>query len=132
MLKEETQIEIQEKVGEETQIEPELNEEEIEEESAGILKPKKDRNLIMKPNDMTKALILIERALDKMQKANSNMAGRGLGIDLGSGIESPRGPTSLTAEQSLPDWDMKKRPTEDLEKPEDYPGRKQKKRQTIV
>jgi len=131
LLKEETQIEIQEKVGEETQIEPELNEEEIEEESAGILKPKKDRNLIMKPNDMAKALLLIERALDKMQKGHSNMAGRGLGIDVGGGVESPRGPTSLTAEQALPDWDMKKRPTEDLEKPEDYPGRKQKKRQSV-
>ncbi|RZD54526.1 MAG: hypothetical protein CXT67_00485 [Methanobacteriota archaeon] len=132
LLKEETQIEIQEKVGEETQIEPELNEEEIEEESAGILKPKKDRNLIMKPNDMAKALLLIERALDKMQKGHSNMAGRGLGIDVGGGVESPRGPTSLTAEQSLPDWDMKKRPTEDLEKPEDYPGRKQKKKQNAM
>ena len=55
------------------------------------------------------------------------MAGRGLGIDVGGGVESPRGPTRLTAEQSLPDWDMKKRPTEDMEKPDDYPGRKQKK-----
>lgn len=102
----------------------------IEHQSAGILKPKKDSNLIMKPNEMAKALLLIERALDKMEKGHSNMAGRGLGIDVGGGVESPRGPTSLTAEQSLPDWDMKKRPTEDLEKPEDYPGRKQKKKQT--
>jgi hypothetical protein len=102
----------------------------IEHQSAGILKPKKDSNLILKPNEMAKALLLIERALDKMEKGHSNMAGRGLGIDVGGGVESPRGPTSLTAEQSLPDWDMKKRPTEDLEKPEDYPGRKRKKKQT--
>jgi len=107
-----------------------IDSDKIEEQSAGILKPKKDSNLIMKPNEMAKALLLIERALDKMEKGHSNMAGRGLGIDVGGGVESPRGPTSLTAEQSLPDWDMKKRPTEDLEKPEDYPGRKQKKKQT--
>ena len=37
---------------EETEIEPEIDEERIEEESAGILKPKKDRNLIMKPREM--------------------------------------------------------------------------------
>ena len=129
LLKEETQIEVQEKVGEDVQIEPSLDEQKIEEESAGILRPKKDRNLIMKPNDMAKALLLIERVLDKMEKGHSNMAGRGLGIDLGSGIESPRGPTSLTAEQSLPDWDMKERPTQDMEKPDDYPGRKQKKKE---
>lgn len=44
---------------------------------------------------------------------------RGMGIDVGSGIESPRGPTSLTSEESLPDWDMIDRPTEDME--EEYP-----------
>ena len=60
----------------------------------------------------------------------SNMHGRGLGIDVGGQIESPRGPTSLNAEQSLPDWDMKERPKEDMEKPEDYPGRKRKKAKT--
>ena len=111
-------------------IEPEIDEERIEEESAGILKPKKDKNLIMKPKNFFKALLLIEQALDKMEKGVSNLSGRGLGIDVGGGVESPRGPTKLDAEQALPDWDMKKRPTEDSEKPEDYPGREKKKRHT--
>lgn len=117
---------------EETQIEPEIDEERIEEESAGILKPKKDKNLIMKPKELYKTVALIERALEVLEKGHSNMAGRGLGIDVGGGVESPRGPTRLVAEQSLPDWDMKDRPTEDSEKAEDYPGRKKKKKETAA
>ena len=114
---------------EESQIEAEMDEERVEEESAGILKPNKDKNIILKPKqkEMFKALLVMEKLLDRIEKGHSNMAGRGLGIDVGGGVESPRGPTRLTAEQSLPDWDMKKRPTEDMEKPDDYPGRKQKK-----
>ena len=112
---------------EETEIEPEIDEERIEEESGGILRPKKDKNLILKPKDVYKTLVLIERIIDRMEKGHSNMAGRGLGIDVGGdGTESPRGPTSLNSEESLPDWDMRKRPKEDMEKPEDYPGRKRK------
>ena len=118
MLKEETELP--------EDIEPDIDEEQIEEDSAGILKPKKDKNLIMKPKELYKTVTLIERALERLEKGHSNMAGRGLGIDVGGHIESPRGPTSLTAEQSLPDWDMKKRPKQDMEKPEDYPGRKVK------
>ena len=80
----------------------------------------------MKPNDVYKTLILIERAIDAMEKGFSNLAGRGFGYDVGDGTESPRGPTKLDSEESLPDWDMRKRPTEDMEKPEDYPGRRRK------
>lgn len=102
----------------------------IEEESAGILKPKKDKNIILKPKDTLKALLLIEKTLDKLDKGFAGhypmSGGRGLGIDVGDGTESPRGPTTLIAEQSLPDWDMKKRPGTDPEKPEDYPGRRKK------
>ena len=101
----------------------------IEEESAGIIDAD-DESQIMKPKDakMLKTLELIERALDVLEKANSNMAGRGLGIDVGAQIESPRGPTSLRSEQSMPDWDMLERPSEDMEKPEKYPGRDKKKK----
>ena len=101
----------------------------IEEESAGIIDAD-DESQIMKPKDakMLKTLMLIERALDVLEKANSNMAGRGLGIDVGAQIESPRGPTSLRSEQSMPDWDMLERPSEDMEKPEKYPGRDKKKK----
>ena len=45
---------------------------------------------------------------------------RGMGINVGSAIESPRGPTSLVSEESVPDWDMIERPTEDSE--EEYPS----------
>ena len=126
MLKEETEIP--------EDIEPDIDEEQIEEDSAGILKPKKDKNIIMKPNELYKTILLIERALEKLEKSGgvSNMHGRGLGIDVGGNIDSPRGPTTLNAEQSLPDWDMKKRPKQDMEKPEDYPGRERKKRKNAT
>jgi len=116
----------------ESEIHAEMDEDKVEEESAGILKPKTDRNILLKPKqkEMYKALLIMEKILDKIEKGHSNLAGRGLGIDVGGGVESPRGPTRLTSEQSLPDWDMKNRPTEDLEKPEDYPGRKQKKKES--
>jgi hypothetical protein len=86
----------------------------------------------MKPKELYKTVALIERALERLEKGHSNMAGRGLGIDVGGGVESPRGPTRLVAEQSMPDWDMKERPTEDSEKAEDYPGRKRKKKETAL
>jgi hypothetical protein len=125
MLKEETELP--------EDIEPDIDEEQIEEDSAGILKPKKDKNLIMKPKELYKTVTLIERALEKLEKGHYPMtSGKGMGIDVGDGTESPRGPTSLTAEQSLPDWDMKKRPKQDMEKPEDYPGRKNKKKKVAL
>jgi hypothetical protein len=102
----------------------------IEHQSAGILKPKKDSSIVLKPKDTLKALLLIEKTLDKLDKGFAGhypmSGGRGLGIDVGDGTESPRGPTTLTAEQSLPDWDMKDRPEQDPEKPDDYPGRRKK------
>lgn len=103
------------------------NDEKVEVESAGIIDAD-DESRIMKPKreQMLKTLELIARALDVLEKGHSNMAGRGLGIDVGAQIESPRGPTRLTSEQSMPDWDMKERPTEDMEKPEKYPGRDKK------
>ena len=106
----------------------------IENQSAGILKPKKDQNILLKPKDTMKALIMIEKVLDKLDKGFAGhypmSGGRGLGIDVGDGTESPRGPTTLIGEQSMPDYDMKKRPGTDPEKPDDYPGRDKKRRQT--
>ena len=102
----------------------------INQQSAGVLKPKKDSSIILKPKDTLKALLLIEKTLDKLDKGFAGhypmSGGKGLGIDIGDGTESPRGPTTLIAEQSLPDWDMKKRPGTDPEKPDDYPGRRKK------
>ncbi len=94
----------------------------IEGESAGILKPE-DKNILLKPK-MKKALEVLERALDVLEKEQmfNTTGAKGLGIDLGSGIQSPRGPTRLTSEMSLPDWDMKERPEEDPE--EEYPKAK--------
>ena len=77
---------------------------------------------IMKPGmktmlkTITRIANLTER-LDRVAKEKmTGGAGRGgLGIDVGSAIESPRGPTRLTSEESVPDWDMIERPTEDPE-----------------
>lgn len=116
LLKEELEVK------DEDEIEPEIDE---EEESAGILKPSDDSRLL-KP-EMVKMLLKIESSLDRLAKNKSTWTGaRGLGIDLGSDTASPRGPTELTNESALPDWDMKKRPTEDPERAEDYPGREKK------
>jgi hypothetical protein len=91
----------------------------VEGESAGIIKPG-DKNILLKPK-MKKALEVLERALDVLEKEQmfNTTGAKGLGIDLGGGTESPRGPTRLTSEMSLPDWDMKERPEEDPE--EEYP-----------
>ena len=99
---------------------------EIEDQSAGVIEAK-DEEKIMKPT-LVKGLLLIEAILDRLEKGHSNMHGRGFGFDFGAdGSETPTGPTSLNSEQSLPDYDMKKRPTEDPESPEDYPKRGKKK-----
>jgi hypothetical protein len=99
----------------------------IEHQSGGLLKPKKDKNLLLKPKETLKALLTMERILDKLEKEHYPMSGgRALGIDVGSDIASPRGPTSLTSEHAVPDWDMKERPEEDPEKPSDYPKKPRK------
>jgi hypothetical protein len=100
------------------------------------LKPKKDPNIIQKPLLPLLARVLsplllkqileiMERSIDVLEKGHFPMtAGKGLGIDVGSDIESPRGPTKLTNEATLPDWDFKVRPGQDPEKEEDYPKKK--------
>ena len=99
----------------------------IEHQSGGLLKPKKDKNVLLKPKETLKALLTMERILDKLEKEHYPMSGgRALGIDVGSDIASPRGPTSLTSEHAVPDWDMKERPEEDPEKPSDYPKKPRK------
>ena len=92
-------------------------------ESAGIIE-EDDANAIIKPKREELMVKTLTRIVDLYERiAKEKMSGRtsaqGLGIDVGSGIESPRGPTSLTSEQSMPDWDMRERPTEDPE--EEYP-----------
>jgi hypothetical protein len=76
---------------------------------------------------MAKTLLRIADLVDRIEK--EKMSGRtsaqGLGI-FGDGVESPRGPTRLTSEQSMPDWDMLERPTEDPE--EEYPGAAEKRK----
>ncbi len=106
-----------ERVVEEGQI-PDDTDETMEEESAGLLRPGKDKNLLLKP-ETVKGLKLIEEALDVLEKEQYyNRTGpKGLGIDVGSLTESPRGPTKLTTEETMPDYDMRVRPTEDAEKP---------------
>jgi len=103
--------------------------EDIEEDSDEL----DDEDLVTKPN-MGKALSVIERVLDMLEKyEGGNQFGfqggaKGLGIDVGSLTESPRGPTHLEGEESMPDYDMRARPTEDSEKPYPHLKRQRKKR----
>ena len=91
-------------------------EERIEEDSAGILN-QKEKNILLKPS-MVKALEVALRALDVISKEKMTTSGtKGLGIDMATPVESPRGATSLRDESTLPDWDMRPRPGEEPEKP---------------
>ena len=111
----------------------EKNRKQSEDNSAGIIDADAEDN-VMKPKDeeklktMVKALEKIVDLFDRVEKEQmfNTTGARGLGIDVGAQIESPRGPTELTAEQSMPDWDMLDRPTEDPEK--EYPHMKNKKK----
>lgn len=48
---------------------------------------------------------VIVRTLDKLVKERMTWTGpKGLGIDLGTPVESPAGPTRLTDEENLPDY----------------------------
>jgi len=88
-----------------------------EEDSAGVIEAESEDN-ILKPMmktisriaDLTERIDILEK-----EKMTGGASRGGLGIDVGSAIESPRGPTSLTSEESVPDWDMIERPTEDPE-----------------
>ena len=89
-----------------------------EKESAGIIEAESEDN-ILKPK-MVKMLARIADLTERMdelqkEKMTGGPGARGMGINVGSAIESPRGPTSLMTEQSVPDWDMIERPTEDSE-----------------
>lgn len=84
-------------------------EEQMEEGSAGIIDDD-DENRLLKPNQTKKALELITRALDKIAKERMTWTGpKGLGIDVGTPQESPRGPTQLRHESTLPDFDGEKK-----------------------
>ena len=89
-----------------------------EKESAGVIEAESNDN-ILKPQ-MAKTLARIAELTERIdnlqkEKMTGGPGARGMGINVGSAIESPRGPTSLMTEQSVPDWDMIDRPTEDSE-----------------
>lgn len=91
-------------------------EEHMEEGSAGIIE-EDDENRLLKPNDTKKALTIIARALDKISKERMTWTGpKGLGIDLGTPQESPRGPTQLRNESTLPDFDGEKKVEDETKK----------------
>ena len=88
-------------------------EEQMEEGSAGIIDDD-DENRLLKPNQTKKALEVIVRALDKISKERMTWTGpKGLGIDVGTPQESPRGPTQLRDESTLPDFDGEKKITDE-------------------
>jgi len=98
-------------------------------QSAGVL-DEDDENRLLKPSTK-KALEVISRALDQLAKEKLTWTGpKGLGIDMATPIESPSGPTKLTEESNLPDYDGKKRPEEEERKP--HSGGKEKKTITHV
>ena len=101
-----------------------------EKESAGVIEEDDDDN-ILKPEKQKKMLDMLSRITDlteriKKEKMTGRVSAQGLGIDVGAQIESPRGPTELRSEQSMPDWDMLERPTEDPEN--EYPQARKKRR----
>jgi hypothetical protein len=84
-----------------------------ENQSGGVLEAD-DENRLLKPNQTKKALELITRALDKIAKERMTWTGpKGLGIDVGTPQESPRGPTQLRHESTLPDFDGEKKITDE-------------------
>ena len=93
-----------------------------EKQSHGIIDADDEKTLLKVK--MLKTLTRIADLSERMDRvAKEKMSGmtsaQGMGIDVGSAIESPRGPTRLTSEESVPDWDMIERPTEDME--DEYP-----------
>lgn len=91
--------------------------ERTERESAGIIE-EDDENNILKPENKKKALELIVRALDAIAKEKMTWTGpKGLGIDVGTPQESPRGPTKLRDEATLPDFDGEKKDTGESKRP---------------
>ena len=64
-------------------------------------------------------------ALKMIEKTATSWSGpKGLGFDYGTPIESPHGPTALRDGSTMPDYDNRKRPGEDMEKPYDKKGKK--------
>ena len=85
------------------------SDEKVEEQSVGIIDAD-DEDMIIKPEDKKKALEIIVRALDAIAKEKMTWTGpKGLGIDVGTPQESPRGPTQLRNESTLPDFDGEKK-----------------------
>lgn len=84
-----------------------------ETQSAGVLE-ENDENRLLKPNQTKKALEIISRVLDRIAKERMTWTGpKGLGIDVGTPQESPRGPTQLRNESTLPDFDGEKKITDE-------------------
>ena len=105
--------------GLEYEVEEEKKEEvhESEDDAEPLIEPKKVKDTFHKPT-VTKALEVALRALELVSKEKSTWTGaRGMGLDHGTPVESPHGPTRLVNESALPDWDLKQRPGTDPEKP---------------
>ena len=103
-------------------LQQEMSPKEMEEESAGIIKPK-DEDRIKKPKKYLEALLRLEKRLDDFEKGHYPMSGsKGMYFD----VESPRGPTELVHPSALPDYDMLEPEGQELEGEEDYPGKRRK------
>lgn len=88
-----------------------------ESQSGGVIE-EDDENIILKPEDKKKALEIIMRTLDAITKEKMTWTGpKGLGVDVGTPQESPRGPTKLRNESTLPDFDGEKKDTGESKRP---------------
>lgn len=88
-----------------------------ENQSAGVLDADDEKRLL-KPSTK-KAAEIFSRAVDILTKEKMTWTGpRGLGIDMATPVESPGGPTKLTEDYNLPDYDGKKRYDDDYEEEE--------------
>ena len=89
-----------------------------EKQSAGVLDAD-DEKRILKPTTI-KAAHVFARAIDMLTKEKMTWTGpKGLGIDMATPVESPQGPTKLTEDSNLPDYDGKKRFDEEDAEDED-------------
>ena len=93
-----------------------------EEEKAEVKESEGDAKPLIKPrkvkdtdywNTTTRALKAIEKAIGSVGHAFTGA--KGLGIDMATPVESPTGPTKTRDESTLPDYDGRPRPDEELE-----------------
>ena len=96
-----------------------------EKEKAEVKESKGDAKPLIKPKKVegTDYWDKVVEALKALEKGIGSVGGsftgpKGLGIDMATPVQSPRGPTETRDNSTLPDYDGVPRPQEDLEEPQ--------------